>query len=303
MIKIKRNRETLISVAVYLQGGVGKSTLTFHIASQFAKTHPERRILIVDMCPQANVSTALLGASGDPVSSRLETIRNNLVVEQSDEEEEAKYFKSISGILLMRIQNIVQDWDPSKYLVKISDHNTKMPSNMYLLVGDATLELMGKEIEKYRNGPRTLRDPWKEGTLIVRKIIERLSSKYREIDVGLTVFIDTNPAFSVYTETAVAAADRLIIPINADDFSNAACKSMLGCVYGGIFDSSYEHEMLRHMKKEVFAYRAVEAGLSLPKIHLIINNRVTIYGLRASKAFKVMGNVILKRLWRACKQR
>ena len=114
MIKIKRNRETLISVAVYLQGGVGKSTLTFHIASQFAKTHPERyleyqnifsvhsknekcyrRILIVDMCPQANVSTALLGASGDPVSSRLETIRNNLVVEQSDEEEEAKYFKSM----------------------------------------------------------------------------------------------------------------------------------------------------------------------------------------------------------------
>ena len=107
----------------------------------------------------------------------------------------------------------------------------------------------------FSNGPRTLRDPWKEGTLIVRKIIERLSSvkqdilarntliskyfqKYREIDVGLTVFIgnvfitldfktsgshliyhiDTNPAFSVYTETAVAAADRLIIPINADDF-------------------------------------------------------------------------------------
>ena len=99
---------------LYLQGGVGKSTLTFHIASQFAKTHPERyleyqnifsvhsknekcyrRILIVDMCPQANVSTALLGASGDPVSSRLETIRNNLVVEQSDEEEEAKCFKSM----------------------------------------------------------------------------------------------------------------------------------------------------------------------------------------------------------------
>lgn len=34
----------------------------------------------------------------------------------------------------------------------------------------------------------------------------------------LIYHIDTNPAFSVYTETAVAAADRLIIPINADDF-------------------------------------------------------------------------------------
>ena len=35
------------------------------------------------------------------------------------------------------------------------------------------------------------------------------------------------------------------------------------------------------MKKEVFPYRAVEAGLRLPKIHLIVNNRVTIYNLRS----------------------
>jgi len=34
------------------------------------------------------------------------------------------------------------------------------------------------------------------------------------------------------------------------------------------------------MKKDVFPYRAVEAGLRLPKIHLIINNRVTIYNTR-----------------------
>jgi len=59
------------------------------------------------------------------------------------------------------------------------------------------------------------------------------------------VFIDTNPAFSVYTECAIAAADKLIIPINADDFSNAACKSMLGCIYGEPFDTTYDHEMFR----------------------------------------------------------
>ena len=33
----------------------------------------------------------------------------------------------------------------------------------------------------FSNGPRTLRDPWKEGTLIVRKIIERLSSVKQDI--------------------------------------------------------------------------------------------------------------------------
>ena len=36
------------------------------------------------------------------------------------------------------------------FLVKISDYNGKMPSNLYLLLGDATLELVKKEIDKIR---------------------------------------------------------------------------------------------------------------------------------------------------------
>ena len=39
------------------------------------------------------------------------------------------------------------------------------------------------------------------------------------------VFIDTNPSFSVYTEVALLAAQRLIIPLNADDFSRQALES------------------------------------------------------------------------------
>ena len=34
------------------------------------------------------------------------------------------------------------------------------------------------------------------------------------------------------------------------------------------------------MREDVFAYRAVAAGLRLPKIHMVINNRVTIYNFR-----------------------
>src|ERR1022692_2624793 len=43
------------------KGGVGKSTITFHIASQYAKKHPEESVLVVDLCPQANASMMLLG--------------------------------------------------------------------------------------------------------------------------------------------------------------------------------------------------------------------------------------------------
>lgn len=43
------------------KGGVGKSYLTFQIASEYARTHPDEKILVVDLCPQANASSMLLG--------------------------------------------------------------------------------------------------------------------------------------------------------------------------------------------------------------------------------------------------
>jgi cellulose biosynthesis protein BcsQ len=43
------------------KGGVGKSTITFHIASVYAQNNPEKDIIVIDMCPQANSSMMLLG--------------------------------------------------------------------------------------------------------------------------------------------------------------------------------------------------------------------------------------------------
>ena len=43
------------------KGGVGKSYLTFQIASEYAKTHPDQKVLVIDLCPQANASSMLLG--------------------------------------------------------------------------------------------------------------------------------------------------------------------------------------------------------------------------------------------------
>jgi len=43
------------------KGGVGKSYLTFQIASEYAKTHPTQKVLVIDLCPQANASSMLLG--------------------------------------------------------------------------------------------------------------------------------------------------------------------------------------------------------------------------------------------------
>ena len=47
------------------KGGVGKSYLTFQIATEYARQHPAKRVLVVDVCPQANSSSMLLGGMLD----------------------------------------------------------------------------------------------------------------------------------------------------------------------------------------------------------------------------------------------
>jgi cellulose biosynthesis protein BcsQ len=43
-------------------------------------------------------------------------------------------------------------------------------------------------------------------------------------DQGLTVFIDTNPALTMYTRLALCAARKLVMVVMADDFSREALR-------------------------------------------------------------------------------
>jgi cellulose biosynthesis protein BcsQ len=58
-------RKDEVIMAIYAvwnnKGGVGKSYLTFQIASEYAKTHQNQKVLVIDLCPQANASSMLLG--------------------------------------------------------------------------------------------------------------------------------------------------------------------------------------------------------------------------------------------------
>ena len=46
------------------KGGVGKTFVTFVVASEYASAHPDETVVVIDMCPQANVSEFLLGGNG-----------------------------------------------------------------------------------------------------------------------------------------------------------------------------------------------------------------------------------------------
>src|SRR5580698_10498470 len=59
------NRGSCMRYAIWNnKGGVGKSFVTFITACEYARQHPDRNVVIVDMCPQANVSEVVLGGNG-----------------------------------------------------------------------------------------------------------------------------------------------------------------------------------------------------------------------------------------------
>lgn len=47
-----------------IRGGVGKSFLSFTLALEHAHNHPDKKIILADMCPQANLSEIVLGGNG-----------------------------------------------------------------------------------------------------------------------------------------------------------------------------------------------------------------------------------------------
>lgn len=43
------------------KGGTGKTSLCFQTITEYAIAHPEKKVLCIDLCPQANLSELMLG--------------------------------------------------------------------------------------------------------------------------------------------------------------------------------------------------------------------------------------------------
>ncbi|OYW31180.1 MAG: ATPase, partial [Azorhizobium sp. 12-66-6] len=179
------------------KGGTGKSTITFHIASRFAELHPDRKVLVIDMCPQANSSMLLLGGGilGETELLGLCSLATP---------------KSVVGYLSDAILNRHVP-KLSDYSIQASTINDKISPNLFILSGDGNLELMAPAIsdEASRTPFPGLADPWEW----VHKIFKRLTDSLDPSE--WTIFFDTNPSFAIYTELAICGATRILVPVNA----------------------------------------------------------------------------------------
>lgn len=259
------------------KGGVGKSTITFHIASVYAEMHPERDVVVIDMCPQANSSSMLMGGGKES-----EYILQELISKEEPQ--------SIVGYLTEATLN--GDADLNKYITKLDLINKNLTDNIYLVSGDGNLELIAPLLSERADAtPLSAKDdPWVK----IHSIVKNLTKKKVNEDRECTYFIDTNPSFSIYTQIAIVGGESLLVPINADDSSIFAITGLFNLIWG----TSVEHPVYG---KYTFASKSKTHKLELPKITYLLGNRFT-QKKGAAHAFKALSNEALNKMYEEFKK-
>ena len=259
------------------KGGVGKSTITYHLAGTIAAQNPNKKVLVIDLCPQANASMMLLGGGSkgeDRVLSLCTAATPRTVVGYMSD--------VLSGGERAPLP------DPMDFLTQISLSNPYMPGNLYLLSGDGNLEPMAPAITRAADAPplTPTSKPWRWVHEVFRNLIRNLP----EPDEWM-VFVDTNPSFSIYTQVAISTCNKLVVPVNADDSSRVATNAMFLLLHG----TTPPHPVYGAW---TFAERAKANGLPIPKIHLIVGNRLTSYDGVAG-AFEALSSATADTLFEA----
>ena len=251
------------------KGGVGKTFLSFMLSAEYAIKHPDKTIIVVDMCPQANLSEIFLGGNNKG-SKSLETV--------------IKQKKTIGAYINLRIKSPHQKTgQETDFFLAVNEKNNEIPKNLYLIAGDPQLEIQAQVMNQISS--QTLpEDSWKNVHSWLLDLVIAGENKYG----NTTTFIDCNPSFSAYTELSLLTSKQIIVPCSSDGSSARAIDNLASLVYG--------HNLPDELKSASFSSNTDKFGMSLPVIHSILLNCSTQYDKKASIAFGAMFQEIKNRV-------
>lgn len=201
------------------KGGVGKTTLTYHIGHALSELG--NKVLMIDADPQCNLT----------IYSIEEEVIHNIWEEEDkfiDDGFEATK-KSLSPDGFSRINNTTRSLH---YLVKPTEEGTgdleflpppyKITPSLEIIPGRLSLHLFEEKIagrwtDLYRGEPLALRTITK---------IREIAEKYTEIHGYDYVIVDTSPSLGALNKSIISTVDGFFIPALPDLFSLYGIKNI-----------------------------------------------------------------------------
>lgn len=259
---------------------VGKSTLTFNLASMYAMNHPDEEVLIIDLCPQSNISSIMLGETEYGGISLLMQNLKNEVMNPLSGRSIFIYFLHVLNSLQTPIKNY--NVDIEEFLVHVASFNKNIPSNIKLFMGSQNLSIIENELVNYANNENTEKNQ-EECWIQIHTCLKNSLKKYLgESKKDICVFIDTSANLYISTCIGIITADNLLVPILPDYTSAFGIEYMLSLLYGP-----------SNLNKS-FASRVRKYDIELPKLHtIILNNCISSYK-NFKRVSKIMNRTLIE---------
>ena len=249
--------------------------MTFCIATEYAIQNPNELVVVADICPQSNVSEMLLGGNGIGGENCKKLYDMGCTV--------AGYIKE--RFLKSRYEKLGTE---SEYFTKVAEYNPNIPPNLYLLCGDVDLDLYSILISTIEKEP--LKEATHRAMALLKDALLSFESLSAHRNKKITTFIDCNPSFAVYTELAIFASDRLIVPCTGDFASLRGLENVLRILYG----IGGENDKTTLFNIANFAEKAKTVRLMLPEVFLGVINRSRTKDQKVTIAYKAHVKQIMK---------
>lgn len=266
-----------MSVKIYSyynnKGGVGKTTICQNVAAAYAELHPEKQVLVIDMCPQANISQFLLGGGhlGFRTNQKLQSLATR---------------RNVVGFVDWILKgNAGFASTGTSYSTQVSQHNAEITDNLYLIAGDNFLESLSLALNYAVINPANTQ-AWAEFMTSIRRLC---ATEQRDDYEDLVVFIDCNPSFSIYTQMALLSSDYLVVPFMADFTSLEGIKGLFSMLFG-----LYSSPALKKYASNVltFSKNVANHSLQTPAVWEFVFNNFTV-NMGVATAFGSIKNEIV----------